>query len=436
MGPKPKCKKCGNLMEGHPQPKGDACTLPRVPGFQPTSPPPDEESYRVADHIQQSPPAGTSNGTEKGGDGDKDKEGESSGLDKLIQEASQEEARLQSALKDLTIQALTAEKERLLEEKSRAVLSLQKQLDEAKARIAAAKSPLPSVETPPSASHQSTPAVPAHSTRPGDTHLSYLRTASLAYGSAPDLHAASTTPVASGATLQSWGTSADLKTRASSTSNIPSQDYNLKPEDVIRANDQASAMAGLGSAKKASTYKDNAGKLPEQFLLKPGIAKVDIHDVTFPEFCNGYARMIKSMVNDPLNLLKRINYFIELTSLAMKYEWEDVIDFHEVACQEVEFERADWHSDLNYVKETTVERATKKGESSQNKAKGKKSKNVSQLPEKDVSNEVCNNYNFKDVGCTFPRCKRKHVCFHCWNRDGSENKGHTANACSHKPKTQ
>ena len=208
-------------------------------------------------------------------------------------------------------------------------------------------------------------------------------------------------------------------------------DNYLNPDDVIRGNDEAAAMAGLGSFS-ATRPNTDIGKLPEHYILRPGIEKVDLNDVDFPEFCNAYCRMLQTMTGNVAVYQERLAYFALLTELADQHEWEDVRIFHQVATQQVNLKRERWGSSF-----TSLIRY-KLGKAPARERGGPKQKRDVKKFDESTNNPtvICNNHNTKEAGCTYPRCNRNHACIHCFRRDGSINKGHRGLECSHRPKSK
>ena len=452
----PRCRKCGNFMKGHPNPKGDDCNQTPLAGYpksDPKSPSPLEvtQENTGSGHPSTSEASGSGKDGAPGGNGENASDtaaAQAQAVDDAIAVADARKKELQEKVKKLQQEAIMAEKQQTLVERNQEVAELENQILEMQLRLQVAKQSANLPSNPPavlpltrSASVSSIPSVPAKVT-PAELNGSHQvltgghasQSSIIHHGSTPNLAAASASSL-TGATLM-----APLaETGRSSSVNLPCNDQPaLNPYDIIRSNSAASAVAGLGAVPKQNV-PSNDGKLPEHYVFRPGTTKVDVSDISFEEFCHGYGRMLQTMIGDTQATTRRLAYFVLITELAARHDWADVRDFHQMASLEVCYwSRRAWDdpfTDLHrykFASSRSVGGASK--ENSKNKGGSNVAKSQSQGQGQSTPLVVCKNHNFKEQGCTFVGCNRKHVCFHCWRKNGSLNDGHKGKDCIHKPK--
>ena len=400
------CKKCGAPIAGHRKPWGDLCTQEPIPGFQPQSP-------SSVDDSSKQPTTEDNPGTSEEGEKEKDQET----LDKELQDVLEQERQLRLEVEQAERLAKQEETKSDIRQKSLAVQALQQRLAAAKLAYHDAQKSA----SAPDLREVAPPLVPKSS---------HYIPAPAADGATP--HGSSQVPtqpaLRKGASLQDIpGDTYILRNSANSIA-FPLHTYTT-PDDILRSNDEAAAMAGLGAYSSARP-KSDVGKLPEHYILRPGVDKVDINDIDFPEFCNAYCRMLQTMTGDVSVYQERLSYFTLLTELADQHEWEDVRVFHQVATQQVNLKRERWGNSFASLIRYKLSKAPlrERGGHKLNKD-GKKYEESTNNP-----GVICNNHNTKEAGCTYPRCNRTHACIHCYHRDGSHNKGHRGLECSHRPK--
>lgn len=438
-------------MAGHPAPKGDDCNQAPLPGYpktdNPKSPsPPDVNMEKNKDGTPH-PSTSEASGSDKYGtpegetETNTDKSGsDDQGVDKKIAAAEARKKELQETFKKLQEEAIMAEKQQVLVERNQEVEELENQIQEMQLRLQVAKQSANPTNVPPvtrSASVSSIPMVSRNAT-PANLNGSnqvfssvgahHLDSFAYLHGSTPNL-AASSAASYSGATLMAPLTE---KGRSSSI-NLPCNDYQAtSPYDIIRSSSAASAVAGLGAVPKQRA-SNNDGKLPEHFVFRPGANKVDVTDIEFEEFCHGYGRMLQTMIGDVEAITRRLAYFVLITELAARHDWEDVREFHQIASLEVTYwSRRPWDDPFTDLHRFKFASSKSVGGAKKEKPKNKGGSSI----QRDQSNTVviCRNHNFKDNGCTFVGCEREHACFYCWRKNGSLNDGHKGKDCVNKPK--
>ena len=421
----PKCSKCGRDTAGHQKPWGDKCTLTPLPSHVPLStsesPAPgssgEEPPRQNPEDITPQVTTEDHNDSNSFHSGESDLEDQE--LDLQIKEMQLREDILKEEVKAAERKAAREQKKKALQERAQVVEALKKRLEAAKSLAEATKSSSTSnipdaVNIPPSSLNGQPPVVTLPAPR-SDMLASHVT------GARPKEQP--------GGTLQDY---LDIRPRSNSIA-LPV----TKPEDIIRANVAAASMAGVSSPNIATPSVAEAtphqGKLPEHYVLRPGIEKVDLSEIDFPEFCNGYSRMLKSMLDDPAELSARLDYFDTITQLADQHEWEDVSVFHQVACQEVKLNHEKWSNSFESLIRYKLKNAPPR-----NKRKVKSGKEKRHRVDGGTPDEICNNFNNKEQGCTYPGCNRTHACLYCYRKDGSINKGHRALDCVHrqKPKKQ
>ena len=178
---------------------------------------------------------------------------------------------------------------------------------------------------------------------------------------------------------------------------------NVKPDDIIRVNSLARAMAGLSTQ---DVPKDDSvlGKyIPELYSIKYGKVEDIRARMTYHEFIAMYIRMLVTiMKDDPALLPDRLTFLNAITSKAARHKWPAVRNAYTSAMHQLKLGHRKWADDLTEVFADHLDTHTLV-RSDHPPASG--------FSHHGPSNRTCRDWNERN--CNRSVCKFLHECSRC-----------------------
>ena len=181
---------------------------------------------------------------------------------------------------------------------------------------------------------------------------------------------------------------------------------NVKPDDIIKMNSIARAMAGM--PVQDTMQKDEAtvlGKyIPELFAIRYGKIEDIRARMTFHEFMAMYVRMLVTMLkDDPALLPDRLTLLNAITSKAARHRWPAVRNAYISAMHQMKHGRRQWADDLSGVFADHLDTHTMVRMDNPPSASGQSHQQKSRFPCRDWNEKSCHRNN----------CKFSHECSSC-----------------------